>query len=107
MGDIDGPPWQEARTDFWEPHHKPAETDDYDAPKNGKVVKLLPVGPSIELWLRSSAKKPLLVCPKVADILPVGHRRVRTEEHSDELSRGAFSGSRVSEHSPVFPQGDA
>ncbi len=69
-GNVQNPSREKDGEKFRKPEHQSREPDSEHAPEDGKKIELFPVGPSVELGLRSFVKEPTNHPDDVLNIFP-------------------------------------
>src|SRR5664279_1331362 len=80
-GHVDERAWQKPGEEDREPKRQPGGADDHNPPKHGKVIELLPVGPTPVLGSRSPAEEPLYSAYKLLSVALGAQQRVWSEEN--------------------------
>jgi len=104
-GDIDNPAWHEFGKEQGEPHDQAGGPDHGNAPEDGEVVELLPIGPAVELRAGSLAEKPFLVRDKLAPVIQIRNHGIGAKNNGQELLDGGPSGYWIQQVAPSPPAG--
>src|SRR3989338_8072526 len=69
---IDDRPRQKPGEKFRKPQNQPREANHRDAPENGEVIELFPIGPSADFRAVSQIQEPFYIFEKIDCVLPAG-----------------------------------